>query len=514
MGANIWKPGKEAKALDTIRRSKSCIRFSSLGLIALLPILSGIVSCSSSHQQPQRTETRVDKGWPRGNNFFHQASYAPVQVDLPTTLDAEYVDNDEFCMTCHSAFAGHFADNVHRSGKCESCHGPASKHLATRGKETGLILSFKTLPPAQRNELCLRCHSPNDCGPSEGATPPSPDENAPKVTWRTSNHAHQDVACTDCHRSHYGVPPGTPAVNEPDEDVFHGGDRPIGLASWQTPSDSQPSLAGTSNNLAAVSPGVCYQCHEEKRQYQEIAGPHQICGPNGFNCTTCHDPHGNLLESSRKDLCLQCHGEGSPTLAWHSSTHDLEDVACTDCHNPHPNTHVPRIVNISHTDVSRPKRKAMSVDQPQACYKCHPDIYGMNSLPSHHPIKEGRMVCTDCHDAHGQFEGNLKADTVNMVCYRCHAEKQGPFIYEHPPVTEDCSYCHNPHGTVANNLLRQPETFLCLRCHSGHRERHGFLDVDTDVAHQGAFFTNCTRCHTQIHGSDLPSDVKKNSLMR
>ena len=21
-----------------------------------------------------------------------------------------------------------------------------------------------------------------------------------------------------------------------------------------------------------------------------IAGPHQICGPNGFNCTTCHDP--------------------------------------------------------------------------------------------------------------------------------------------------------------------------------------------------------------------------------
>ena len=79
------------------------------------------------------------------------------------------------------------------------------------------------------------------------------------------------------------------------------------------------------------------------------------------------------------------------------------------------------------------------------------------------------MVCSDCHDPHGQLERNLKAETVNLLCYKCHAEKQGPFAYPHPPVTENCAICHEPHGTVADNLLRQPPVFLCLRCHSGHR---------------------------------------------
>ena len=101
-----------------------------------------------------------------------------------------------------------------------------------------------------------------------------------------------------------------------------------------------------------------------------------------------------------------------------------------------------------------------------------------------------------------------------MVCYRCHAEKQGPFVYEHPPVTEDCTYCHEPHGTVANNLLRQPATFLCLRCHSGHRAHHGGANIDGDIDNQRGFYTDCTVCHKQIHGSDLQGPVRSHSLMR
>ena len=72
-----------------------------------------------------------------------------------------------------------------------------------------------------------------------------------------------------------------------------------------------PSLRGTSHNLGAVAPNICYRCHCDKQEMQQIAGPHQICGPNGFNCTTCHDPHGKLKEETRKDLCLTCH-QGSP----------------------------------------------------------------------------------------------------------------------------------------------------------------------------------------------------------
>ena len=466
-----------------------------LGLLVLGFLVLGLTSCNSPNRPTRRTQARLDDGWPKGNDAFQQVSYGQVVGSVPEISGAEFVNDDELCASCHAAYAQHFQENVHRGDSCESCHGPASRHMETRGKEPGLILSFKTMSATEKSEACMKCHEQDQC--------------APGSQYRFSKHAHCGVACTDCHTSHYGVPEGTPATTEPGETALHVDGAPISLMSYQEKANL-PSLAGTSNNLGAVAPYTCYQCHGDMQQYQEIAGPHQICGPNGFNCTTCHDPHGNIREESRKDLCLSCHDGGSPVMAFHSSTHDLEGVACTDCHNPHPDTHVQRVVNISHTSIKRPKRMPMAVQEPEACYACHPAIYGKNALPSHHPIKEGHMTCSDCHDPHGQHEGNLKAaDRINDLCYKCHAEKQGPFVYEHPPVTENCGYCHEPHGTVANNLLRQPTTFLCLRCHTGHRHHHGGAgsvgsDIEGNMDNQLGFYTDCTRCHTQIHGSDLP----------
>jgi len=273
--------------------------------------------------------------------------------------------------------------------------------------------------------------------------------------------------------------------------------------------------------MGAVTPNVCYRCHANLAPQQAIANSHQICGAYGFDCATCHDPHGKIVPESREELCLTCHTRNSPTMAWHTSTHARYQVQCADCHNPHPATNVQRFVNIQHTNIQRPQRTPMAVNQPQACYRCHPQVYAQNSMSSHHPIKEGKMVCSDCHDAHGQTTGNLLEPTVNLVCYKCHMEKQGPFVYEHPPVTENCGICHEPHGTVANSLLRQPTTFLCLRCHTGHRTgpsgpNHTALlgDVGTDPALQQAFYSDCTQCHSQIHGSDLPSPHNTHVFMR
>jgi DmsE family decaheme c-type cytochrome len=159
----------------------------------------------------------------------------------------------------------------------------------------------------------------------------------------------------------------------------------------------------------------------------------------------------------------------------------------------------------------------MSVQQPETCYKCHPKIYGLNALPSHHPIKEGKMVCSDCHDPHGQETGNLKEATINLVCYKGHGEKQGPFAFEHPPVRENCCICHNPHGAVADNLLKQPPTFLCLRCHAGHNGYHppgspvagtgggGVLQLSKNPTLAPSLYTNCTQCHAEVHGTDRVS---------
>jgi DmsE family decaheme c-type cytochrome len=447
-----------------------------------------------------------------------------VRATIPQVPKAEMVGDDQLCATCHESYIKHHHTDIHREQSCESCHGPGSEHVRTRGKEPGLIRSFKRMAAAEKSEVCMQCHEAGACGPGGD--------------WRISAHANAGVACTDCHTAHYTVPPGTsptdlakadrydnqvqlarlPALSEVAEPVSHPTDEPT------VPADMDIAMIrANSRKLGAITPHICYRCHANMARQQQVAHPHQICGAVGMDCTTCHDPHGKIRPETRTDLCLKCHDMSAPTMAWHSSTHFQHGVACTDCHNPHPDSYVDPHVEIQHTHIDRKRRLPMSVDDPQACYKCHQDIYAKNAMPSHHPIKEGKMVCSDCHDAHGQTEGNLKEPTVNMVCYRCHAEKQGPFAYEHPPVTEDCGICHDPHGAVTNNLLHQPTTFLCLRCHTGHRTgpppggpNHDPLmhDVGKSPALQAAFYTDCTQCHSQIHGSDLPTPHLPKSFMR
>ncbi len=498
---------------------------SAVGLVLVGFITLGMGSCTSPHAPTRRMDADLDPGRPKGNPFFTQIAYQAVKGTLPTVPDAEYVNDDEICGQCHPAYAKTFAENVHRGGGCESCHGPASKHVEARGKQPGLIFSFKSGDPVARAEACLRCHEENAC--SAGSK------------WRTSRHGHQSVTCVDCHRGHYNVPEGTPATQESQASNLTR-DRSIEQTAYvqaakesasvpakdSTMGGKMPSLRGTSGHLGANSPAICYKCHADFQGFAEIAGPHQIGGANGFNCTTCHNPHGQILEYSRKDLCMTCHGSHAPTMAWQSCSHALNGVACTDCHNPHPRTSVPQVVDISHWEVKRPQRQPMSVQEPETCYKCHQKIYGLNALPSHHPIKEGKMVCSDCHDAHGQYADNLKEATVNLVCYKCHADKQGPWAYEHAPVRENCDICHNPHGAVANNLLKQQPTFLCLRCHPGHysgnhhpnSKTNDWLGIDkqpgfntpTATSLRRPLYTDCTLCHQQVHGTNQISEEGAN----
>jgi predicted CXXCH cytochrome family protein len=274
--------------------------------------------------------------------------------------------------------------------------------------------------------------------------------------------------CTSCHRAHYNVPAGTPATTIAGDVLRDANGARISLAVFHQGQELE-ELRRLSNHLGAQSPTSCYRCHGDMADLEKIAGPHQIAGPNGFNCTTCHDSHGNIVESSRTELCMQCHKADSPTMAWHSSTHALMGVACTDCHNPHPRAGVQKFVqtsgvDLAHTHLSNTKRRAMSVQEPDVCFKCHGKIFGQTRLPSHHPIREGKMVCSDCHDGHGQREGNLKAEHTNL---------------------------------------------LCLRCHVGHRDgNHGGgarVNIDTIPELRKGFYSDCTQFHSQIHGSDLPT---------
>ena len=130
-------------------------------------------------------------------------------------------------------------------------------------------------------------------------------------------------------------------------------------------------------------------------------------------------------------------------------------------------------------------------------------------------------MCSDCNQAHGSFLTNLKTEErLNDLCFECHSAKQGPFVFEHEPVVENCAICHDAHGTVANNLLVQNEPFLCLQCHQFHFhagknssigpgwEPGAITRTITPTSRHSfrmAYTTKCTQCHSEVHGSDLPS---------
>jgi DmsE family decaheme c-type cytochrome len=136
-------------------------------------------------------------------------------------------------------------------------------------------------------------------------------------------------------------------------------------------------------------------------------------------------------------------------------------------------------------------------------------------------VREGKMACASCHNPHdGGREKMLKADQVNELCYQCHAEKRGPFAFEHAPVREDCVSCHEPHGTNHPRLTLQKLPNLCWNCHftgSGHfgsgdsfaTEKAGNQRVApvTGYPTVNSRFVerSCKNCHVNLHGSNSPS---------
>jgi DmsE family decaheme c-type cytochrome len=145
------------------------------------------------------------------------------------------------------------------------------------------------------------------------------------------------------------------------------------------------------------------------------------------------------------------------------------------------------------------------------CESCHAPIRAQGMRTSHHPVREGLMTCTSCHNPHdGSRPKMIKADWVNELCLQCHTEKRGPFLWEHAPVRENCLNCHNPHGSNHDKLLVAKQPYLCQRCHLN--TRHPGTFYDGRVA--GATLANatnraaehaCKNCHQYVHGGNGPS---------
>ncbi|MGI2258437.1 DmsE family decaheme c-type cytochrome [Shewanella sp. GXUN23E] len=224
----------------------------------------------------------------------------------------------------------------------------------------------------------------------------------------------------------------------------------------------------------------------------------------GLQCEACHGPMGKhnrggkepmiafgddarLSAPAQNSVCLGCHNEPD-VMAWHGSTHNLEQIACVDCHR----IHTPQ----------DPALNPLKVND--TCIQCHTQKGADLNKRSSHPLKWDQMTCNDCHNPHGSMsEGALVQPNVNTTCFQCHAEKRGPFLWEHAPVTENCGNCHNPHGSVNESLVTQRAPQLCQQCHAD--DGHGARVIAQSGIDSFGGGKSCLNCHNQIHGSNHPA---------
>jgi DmsE family decaheme c-type cytochrome len=273
------------------------------------------------------------------------------------------------------------------------------------------------------------------------------------------------------------------------------------------------SGAGASEYVGAI---VCKTCHEDIYNNWEKS-PHWKTtldikgGPSHQGCEGCHGPGSAHVagggdktkifvfsEHSSKEInaqCLTCHAGGTQHMNAINSVHSKNDVSCTSCHSPH------------HAET---KEFLLIKAQPALCYSCHLDKKAQFAMPFHHRVDEGLIQCSDCHNVHGTVGPKQvrTSSAQDAICFTCHIDKQGPFVYEHSTVKVDgCQSCHVPHGGPNPHMLKLSNVnLLCLQCHT---TSFSSAPGAPSFHNQSTFFQACTLCHVEIHGSNFDATFFK-----
>ena len=257
---------------------------------------------------------------------------------------------------------------------------------------------------------------------------------------------------------------------------------------------------------------ACQTCHAgviaefDKTLMGKIG--HTPAARGKFECENCHGPGsahvkagggrgvGGILSFGADDprtveekngICLGCHQKGERTY-WAGSVHETRGLACTNCHTVMKS-------------VSRKHNLKTKVEM-ETCFQCHKLQRAQIQYSSHMPVREGKLTCSNCHNPHGSItEKLIREASVNENCYKCHAEKRGPMLWEHAPVRENCLNCHQPHGSNYENLLKVARPRLCHECHAFAHGTGGFSTPTTAYVLGKA----CGNCHSNIHGSNHPN---------
>ena len=260
---------------------------------------------------------------------------------------------------------------------------------------------------------------------------------------------------------------------------------------------------------------ICQTCHQEvydklsKTPMGTLFLKHPRTAGEKLGCETCHGPGTEHVSSGgksfagmnrftqgtptpasvRNKVCLKCH-QKRERLFWSGSPHETHGITCTKCHTVHTGPGIAR----------RSQLALLTVED--TCAPCHKEQVRAEMKFSHHPLREAKMNCASCHNPHGTTSAKLvKGLTNKELCFNCHAQYRGPFMFQHPPVMEDCFNCHQPHGSNFPSLLKTPPIRLCRECHINF---HNLSFQPTGGKPRPSMMVGgaCVNCHRNIHGSN------------
>lgn len=288
------------------------------------------------------------------------------------------------------------------------------------------------------------------------------------------------------------------------------GARPL-LAAAKTSSAAAVALAQDPATYAGEA--TCLTCHEDHKYdgtahalKTDVRTPAATHG-----CESCHGPgkaHADsggdttlivnlakLPPQQASNTCATCHDRGKHAL-WSGSQHDSRSVGCVTCHSVH---------------APEGPKQIKTASELTLCASCHRDKIAKLDRSGHMPLREGKMQCSTCHNPHGSTNVRLltRGDSIAEACTSCHADKRGPYLWEHAPTRDGCVTCHDPHGSSNERMLVSKPPILCQRCHVA--TRHPSTIYDANLIGAGAtpsvriYARSCVTCHSAIHGSNHPS---------
>lgn len=280
-----------------------------------------------------------------------------------------------------------------------------------------------------------------------------------------------------------------------------------------------PAAAAQETAVSAPAPdgyvGVakCTSCHKgQATGYKD--SPHSWAFDErtpaaAKGCETCHGPGQahvddvgakgrvrNFKAISPREVsqtCMTCHNR-QEHAQWQGSAHDSRNISCVECHS----VHTPK------SDQSQLKLASVT----ETCAQCHRDKAAKLLRSGHMPVREGKMECSTCHNQHGSPNVRMlrTGNSINEFCWSCHADKRGPFLWDHPPVRESCVTCHDPHGSSNERMLVARAPMLCQRCHIATRHPSTRYDAAAIATPNNRVISRgCVNCHSNIHGSNHPS---------